>query len=46
MGKLLSPSFWLSTLISTFITMLMIYAIKTVANKYNVPVVKDVANGI
>lgn len=46
MTKIFSINFWVSTLISTFITMLMIYLIKSVATKYNIPVVSTVAEGV
>lgn len=46
MGKILSINFWVQTFISTFITMIMIYIIKQIANKTNMPVVSDVANAI
>lgn len=46
MGKILSINFWVQTFISTFITMVMIYIIKQIANKTNMPVVSDVANAI
>ena len=46
MGKLLSPTFWIQTIISTFITMCMIYLIKKVATTYQIPVVSTVAENV
>lgn len=46
MRRLFSPSFWISTFISTFITMLFIYWIKKLAAKFNIPVISDVAEGV
>ena len=46
MGKILTPSFWIQAFVSTFITMVMIYIIKTIANKVSIPVVSDVANAV
>lgn len=46
MNRLLSPSWWASTLVSTLVTMIFIYLIKTVATKYSIPVVSTVAEGV
>lgn len=46
MYKLLSPSFWVQTLISTLITMACIYAIKKVSAKYQIPVVSAMAQEV
>lgn len=46
MNKLFTINFWVQTFVSTFITMVMIYLIKAVATKYNIPVVKTVAEGV
>lgn len=46
MNRLLSPSWWVSTLVSTLVTMIFIYLIKTVATKYSIPVVSTVAEGV
>lgn len=40
--KLLSLNFWVSTLISTLITMCMIFLIKKFTQKVNVPVLSQV----
>lgn len=41
-----SINWWVSTIVSTLITMVMIYAIKKVATQYNIPVVSTVAEGV
>ena len=46
MNRFLSPNFWVSTIVSTFITMLIIYLIKKVATTYSIPVVSTVAEGV
>lgn len=46
MNRIFSPSFWVQLFISTFMTMIMIYLIKMIATKFNVPVVKQVSEGI
>ena len=46
MGNIFSVNFWVQALISTFITLLMIYVIKTVSNKFNIPVVSEIANAV
>lgn len=46
MGRIFSINFWVQTFVSTFITMLVIYAIKKVASQYNIPVVSTVAEGV
>ena len=46
MHRIFTISFWLQTFISTFITMLCIYAIKKLASSYNIPVVSTVADGV
>lgn len=43
MNKILSPSWWMSMLVSTFMTMLFIYIIKTITAKINIPVISAVA---
>lgn len=44
--NIFSINWWVSTLVSTFITMCMIYAIKKVATNHNIPVVSTVAQGV
>ena len=46
MNKIFSVNFWVQTFVSTFITMLMIYFIKMIASKWNIPVVSDVAQAV
>lgn len=46
MGKLLSVSFWVQAFINVFITLLIIYVIKSIGSKYNIPVVSDVAQAV
>lgn len=46
MHKIFSIDFWVQTLISTIITMIMIYLIKKVAGNINVPVVQAVVEGV
>lgn len=46
MNKLFSPSFWVQLFLNTFLTMVVIYLIKTVAGKYQIPVVSDVASAV
>lgn len=41
-----SMKFWVQAFVSTFITMLMIYLIKTISSKVNIPVVSDVAQAV
>lgn len=37
---------FLNTLVTVFITMIFIYIIKKVSNKYDLPIVKDIANEV
>ena len=46
MNKILNPSFWLQMFLSTFLTMLMIYVIKQIGSKWNIPVVSEVSNAV
>lgn len=46
MGRIFSVNFWIQAFVSTFITMLMIYLIKQIAVKWNIPVVSTVANEV
>lgn len=46
MNRIFSPSFWVQTFVSTFITMLMIYIIKKIASAVNIPVVSEVAAAV
>jgi cell division protein FtsN len=42
----MSVKWFTNTLITVFITMVFIYLIKVVSNKFNIPVVQDVANAV
>lgn len=46
MPRIFSVSFWVQAFVSTFITMLMIYLIKQIANKWSIPVVSTVAEAV
>ncbi|EJR71086.1 MULTISPECIES: hypothetical protein [Bacillus cereus group] len=46
MGKLFSPSWWVSMFVSTFVTMIFIYIIKKGSEKYNIPVVRPIAEAV
>lgn len=42
MLQLTSPSWWINQFVSTFITILFIYALKKLFEKVNVPVISNV----
>lgn len=44
--NIFSLNFWVQTLLSTFITMVMIYIIKLALNKVNIPIASDIANAV
>ena len=46
MRRLFTVSFWLNLFLSTFMTMVMIYLIKKLSNKVNIPVVNDIVEGV
>lgn len=46
MNRLLSPSWWLSMLVSTFMTMVFIYIIKKIATTANVPIVSEIVQEV
>lgn len=46
MRRLLSVNFWLQLFLSTFMTMVMIYLIKKLASKVNVPIMKDIVDAV
>ena len=46
MGKFLSVSFWAQAFINVFITLLIIYVIKSIGSKYNIPVVSAVSEAV
>lgn len=44
--RLGSPSWWISMFINVFITMVFIYIIKKASTKYDIPVVKTIAQEV
>lgn len=46
MLQLTNPKWWINMFVQTFLTMIFIYLIKTIAGKYNVPVVSTVAESV
>lgn len=46
MHKFFTLSFWVQLFLSTFMTMLMIYLIKRINEKTNIPVVSDIVKGV
>ena len=44
--NVLSVNFWVSTLASTFITLVCIYLIKKAAGAINIPVVNEIAQAV
>lgn len=44
--KILTATFWIQLFISTFMTMLMIYIIKSLTAGRNIPVVSKVAESV
>lgn len=46
MRRLLSVNFWLQLFLSTFMTMIMIYLIKKLSSKVNVPIVNDIVDAV
>lgn len=46
MNKIFTVSFWLNLFLSTFMTMLMIYLIKRMTSKVNIPIVNDIVDGV
>lgn len=42
MKKIITPSFWISTLLTTMFTCFCIYLLKKAAAKVDVPVVSDI----
>jgi hypothetical protein len=46
MRGLISPRWWVNMFIQVFVTMIFIYLIKKAADKYNIPVVKQVADAV
>lgn len=46
MSKLFSVSFWAQAFVNVFITLLIIYVIKLVGSKYDIPVVSQVSQAV
>jgi len=46
MSRLLSLGFWMQVVVTTIFTMIMIYFIKKVSIGYNVPLMKQVSEGV
>jgi len=46
MDSLFSPRFWIQIIISTIVTMILIYLMKRFFAKVNVPVLSDVAQSV
>lgn len=46
MRRLLSINWWLQLFLSTFMTMIMIYLIKKLSSKVNVPIVNDIVKEV
>ena len=44
--KIFSMSFWVQLFVSTLMTMVMIYLIKMIAKKVNIPVVSTVVENV
>lgn len=44
--NIFSPNWWISTFVSTLVTMCFIYIIKKVATTYEIPGVSTVAAGV
>ena len=44
--NIFSINWWVSTLVSTIVTMCMIYAIKKFLSAHNVPIASDIAAGV
>lgn len=46
MNKILSPSFWTQTFLSTMMTIFIMYILKVIFAKVNVPVVSDIVTSV
>ncbi|EOQ01050.1 hypothetical protein [Bacillus cereus] len=46
MSKLFSPTWWINMFITTFVTMIFIYLIKKISGRYDIPVVKPIAEAV
>lgn len=46
MRNLMNPSWWVGVIVSTFFTMCVMWAIKKVTAKVDIPVVSDIAQSV
>lgn len=46
MNRIFSVNFWVQTFVSTFMTMIMIFIIKQLFTKVNVPVVSNIVESV
>lgn len=46
MRNLMNPSWWVGVIVSTFFTMCVMYVMKKVTAKVDIPVVSDVVQGV
>lgn len=46
MLQITNPKWWVNMFIQTFLTMVFIYLIKSIAGKVNVPIVSDVVASV
>jgi uncharacterized membrane protein len=44
--SLVSPRWWVSMFVNVFVTMIFIYLIKKASKKYDIPVVKNIAEEV
>lgn len=44
--SLISPKWWVNMFVNVFVTMIFIYLIKKAAERYNIPVVKSIADAV
>lgn len=44
--NLMSPKWWVNMFVTVFITMVFIYIIKKASAKYNIPIVKTIAQEV
>lgn len=44
--NILSPKWWISTAVQTFVIMVFIYLIKDITEKFNIPVVSTIAERV
>ena len=46
MRNIMNPSWWIGVIVSTFFTMCVMYAMKKVTAKVEIPVVSDIVQGV